>query len=208
MPYVINTPALLELQVVGLLHGQTTRNVFHYAKADTTTIPDGLAHLTAFTLAFSANLTAAMRACASNEWSVRRITYQWIKPTRYRQLEVAISPNAGTVVQNSLPSGASIVLSRYTRRSGTRWRGRTYLAGIPATFEDDSKVAAAGANPLNALATILQTVQVINGVSMYPWVNKDAPTGSQADTDDHTVDAVFYRDVIRYQRRREVGVGE
>jgi hypothetical protein len=208
MPYAINTPALLELQVVGLLHAQTTRNVFHYAKADTTTIADGAAHLQAFSLAFTANLTAAMRGCASNEWSVQRVTYQWIKPTRYRQFEVQIFPNAGTVVQNSLPSGASICLSKTTRRSGVKWRGRTYLAGIPATFEDDSKVAAAAAAPLATLMTLLSGVQTINGVPMYPWVNKDAPTGQTTDTEDHTIDSVIYRPPLRYQRRREVGVGE
>jgi hypothetical protein len=208
MPYVIQGTAILEVQVVGRLHGQITRSVLHYAKTDFAPVNDGNAFLQAFSLAYTGTLTGLYRACCSNEFTVVQVSYQWIKPTRYRALQVSIFPNAGTVIQNSLPSGAATVLSKTTPRSGRKWRGRVYLPAIPQTFEADSLINATGKQAYDALAASLNSSQIITGTQLYPWVNKDLPTGAAQDTNDHTIDSVITRDVIRYQRRREVGVGE
>lgn len=185
--------------VRGRVHSQTTMNVFHYrvsidGDADDA---DGLV------AAFAANCQTEWLACCSDEWELTGYICQKIHPlpvlSAFTQ-EVAFS--AGTVAGNSLPSSVAVVMTKRTNLGGRVGRGRTYMPGVPSSFEDNSEITDAGYATYLALANRLDnslTSQI--GGSYTPVIWHRTPRTSDSITQ------FIPRTTLRNQRRRQVGRG-
>jgi len=202
--YVMPVNACIEVQVVGSLHGQTTRTTFHYRYAGVAPSPDGAAAIAAFLDNHNLQVGGPMRERASEEWTHLYTSGQMIFPTRYRAVIDGINQD-GVQAGQSLPSGVAIIVRRQGLLADRPWNGRIYLPGVPVAFEDDSSIK--NAERANYDALLLGMKQQLQGSVIAevfrPIVGpKPAPTG----IDD--VETTFLDVTLRYQRRRELGVGE
>lgn len=208
MPYVIEGNSMLEIQIVGRLHGQRTRNVFHYLyPLESPDLPDGKAAAQAALDGFVVGVLAELRVLTSVEMHYERVTAQWVKPTRYRAVGQDIVAD-GTVQGACLPSYCAVVVSKTTDLAHRAFQGRNYFPGIPSIQEDDSRLTDTAHDNWTIFADVLldplnlgipsSDVQLITKTpdSLFPL---DASS---------VVTAVSVNNVLRVQRRREVGVGE
>jgi len=204
--YQIQSGALLEIQMVGRLHGQTIRNVFHYLYLNQAAIQDGAAAALEAAQQFKQSLWDDMASQFSNEYTLVYITAQWVKPTRYRLVTMSVG-ETGTAQTNSLPSTVAVVLSFYAEFAGRRYQARKYFAGIPTTHEQDSKIAPAQLANWETVAADLASGFVTLGTNRTYELTTETAQRYAGSGQDRVVDYVV-RDVLRVQRRREVGVGE
>lgn len=208
MPYQINPNAVIEIQLVGRLHGQTTRNVFHhYLPGGGAPIADGAAAALDAAEFYRDTHWAQLRLSLSNQFSLQYITAQWIKPNRYRQVVLAppVSPgDKGADAAESSPSGCAAVISFYSELAGKRYRGRKYFAGVPNGSIVQSILESGVLDSFQTLGNnLLQSIAT--GANLLP------PTLAKTDTPPPAAQVILQavaRDTVRYQRRREVGVGE
>ena len=194
---------LVEIQVVGRLHGQETRNVYHYYVSAAAVIPDGRSALVTAGNDFLANLYEAVLAFQSNEWTCSAVTIQKIAPQRFRLIKLTPSDLIGDVESNSLPSSSAAVISRYAEQAGRAFQGRVFIPGVPTTFEEDSLINEDGMLLLEAAAAFFDDELAIDGSAVL------RPTLAHTGNDpapQQVVDAIA-TDVLRVQRRREVGRG-
>jgi len=205
MPYTIPNGSKIRVQVVGRLHGQRTRTTFSYLYTGAATAPDGVAALTAMLTDFEDQIGVELKNVSSSEWDHEYTSAQVISPTRYRMVVQPINLQ-GAIAGNALPSAVAAVIKRTTDRAGRRYQGRIYLPGVPATYEDDSEIAVIKRPLYDTLAANMVTPLegVDPGEDFTPVVSLEGAMIPAADT---VRDAVL-DPVLRYQRRREVGVGE
>lgn len=204
--YTLVQNDLIEIVMKGRLHGQTTRNVFHYRYKESGPETDGPGGLMTAIAAFDALVGVAWRAIASNEWHHISNTIQKVKGTRYQLIEAAVGAD-GDIEDNSLPSGVSAVASIRAITAERHSQGRKYFAGVPASAEDDSVLtpgfmtnfASVAGDMLSALPTAVADALVPTTLT---------PASGLAITSLYDVVSATPREVLRYQRRREVGVGE
>lgn len=202
--YAINTGAIVECQIIGRLHGQRTRNTFHYRYGGTVAIPDGVAELTALLADFITTVASPMMALQSNEWEREATSIQVISPTRYRAI-FDIGGGSGGVQGESLPSGVSVVLRRQAIAAGRQYQGRIYVPGIPVSQELDSQLTAAARDLWQTFAA--QLAVPLDGPGSLDDFVPVVHFGADANALD-AVHQVVCDENLRYQRRREVGVGE
>lgn len=206
--YTIEGGSLMEIQIIGRLHGQRTRNVFHYLyDPDGVALTDGKAAAENARDDFQTFMVDPLLTLVSNEYTIEKLSAQWILPTRYRAV-VDDDLQTGGVTGNSLPSYCAAVISKYADFAGASWQGRTFFAGIPVTSEEDSQLEETAYNGFVALAA--QFLEPLNlgvpGADVFMVVSTPAsffPINVNAEV----TEAVANR-VLRAQRRREVGVGE
>lgn len=210
MAYPIGANSILEIQIVGRLDGQTTRNVFHYwYPTGSDGITDGEQAASDFAADFSGNVYVALTSLICTSWNLQYIQSQWIQPTRWRAVQQSATdlgvPQTGVIATACTPSGAAVVVSKYSEHAGHSFQGRNYFAGIPVSSLTNSVLnsLAQGNWDLFAL-TLLDTIVTSIGDAAVPVVIAQGAAGST----DHIVSTVTAQDTVRYQRRREVGQGE
>jgi hypothetical protein len=205
MAYTIPAGAIIAVQVLGRVHEQRTRTTFWYHYRGVAAIPDGVIGLLGFLADFDLNVGTAIRERCSTEWQHEHTSAQVVDPTRFRAVFASIDL-PGEQVSQSLPSGVAVVIRRTTDRSGRRYQGRIYLPGVPTAFEDDSMVAIAE-RPNYAALAIAMTLTLDTGdpdEPLAPIVSHTPPVLTLFDS----VEDAGLDPVLRYQRRREIGVGE
>ena len=205
MPYTLPGDSLIQVQIMGFLHGQRTRNVFHYVKNNATVL-DGRAALLEFGDWFQTFVNMPILAGQSQEFLCEMLQLQAIFPTRYRAVQLGVHEQ-GAIEGNSLPSGVAAVVSTYAHQSGRPFQGRHYIPGIPVDRENDSQLNAAGNTWLTNVATALEGSynSIAAGWTMTPVVSPNALPGIWTA---YQLELATPRSILRYQRRREVGVGE
>lgn len=204
--YTIEPPALMEIQIVGRLHGQRTRNVFHYVYRNQDPIVDGNAVALAVAGEFVDQVYAALITMVSNEWTCEAVTAQWVQPIRYRMAHVVPETAVGVIVGNSLPAYCAAVISLYTELSGRPHQGRKYIAGVPSQYEENSNISDVYVDLLNDLGAMMtENLEVAGPATFEPTLT--TPDSWPAVTEQAISDWVP-RKILRVQRRREVGVGE
>lgn len=202
MPIPINVGDIIEIRLMGKLHAQVVECTFHY-EADTAAA-DWLPQAAAAAGDFETNVWGPLRAGLSNELMDVYFEIQIISPLRYRKDTLTPIARTGSVASNSLPSGVSIVV----RRQGDiakRWgQGRIYIPGLPQSSENDSQLAAAwvAANEAPYVTAMLRQLAAGGGALWKPRIfNLKVPARKTE------VTRAVLDKVIRYQRRREIGVG-
>jgi len=205
MPYSQVADAIVQVQIVGTLHGQRTRNVFHYHKWNGA-VTDGKAFLTTFLNWFDQNVGDPIRDCQSWEHVTDWIQAQFIRPDLYRAVNL-IKNVAGGVQENSLPSGVAVVVSTYAEAAGRAFQGRRFFPGIPVTHEEDSLLSEDGVTAWGFIPAklLMEYNEVTTGVKMTPIITD---TALGLNTPSFYMKDTILRHTLRYQRRREVGKGE
>jgi hypothetical protein len=202
--YVIAQDHVVEAQVVGSLHGQTTRTTFHYRVNTPADIPDGREALDDWIIAFEAAVAAPLRFVQSAEFEHIHTTMQVIHPNRYRYVLAPVNMLGETSGQ-AMPSTCCVVVRRFAETSGRMFQGRIYLPGVPASIEDNSRIASA-AVPLydDVLVALKDTILGTPAEQeLIPIVRYLPPVSGLND-----VTGTALNRNLRSQRRREVGVGE
>jgi hypothetical protein len=189
---------IYQVTVVGRLHGQTTNNVTHY-KETQSGAGDPATKLAQQCDAF---MLPAFKAFCSAEWEALYVQAQKIRPVPI-ELAVAVNINAGagTGGANSLPSSVAAVIKRLTVFAGRRFRGRSYIPGVPSGFEADSKLTASGLSNLNSLSSDFWQPRAVAGFIWLPGVYHRANG-----TTTTVIDAIG-TPILRNQRRRQPGKG-
>lgn len=203
--YSLQQGNMIEAQIVARLHGQRTRNVFHYVWwGDPST--DGEASLEDAAGQFDGTVGAAIREFASNEWQHEYVTMQLIKPVRYRPVPLTVNL-PGEIQFGALPSGVAAVISRSAVLSGRRYQCRNFIAGVPSSYEADSILTAPGLAALDTIgvATAADILVGGGGSQLLPLTTKAADSPVPAV---FQVQQYFPRRELHYQRRRAVGHGE
>jgi len=203
--YQLPVGGIVKMQILGRLHGQRTRTTFNYmyqgdaAAADgATSIADALADL-------EAQILNPILQVTSEEWGCEFLVGQLVAPTRYRAV-VLTSTAAGAVAGSACPSAVAAVIRRFSDRSGHRFQGRVYLPGVPVSYEDDSQLAAGVRASYDTIVDGMVTPLEGSDASedYVPIVSTVAPVVLNADQ----VQGAVLDPTLRYQRRRELGVGE
>lgn len=202
MAYPLAANDILEFQIVGDLHGQETRNTFHYY-CNGAGDPDGASAIASMLVWFEDEVYSAIRARQSNEWTCVALTGQKIQPIRYRQVVRVPTMTAGAVVANSLPSYCAVVLSRYAEIATREGQGRIFVPGIPVSDEEDSELSDAAWALWVAVPGVL-TLEMVpeTGPPALPTLGRIVADGARL-----AVKTVALRRPLRVQRRREVGRG-
>lgn len=210
MAYVIPAGSTFEIQIVGRVDGQTTRNVYHYwYPTGGEAIGDGKAAAQALILAFGATVYDESTLLQSNLWTLQYLQGQWIMPIRYRSIQMAaadagVSPG-GQITAASLPSNSSACVSLYCLKSGRTFQGRKFVPGIAVTRVAASKLDVTGLGLLsNAALSMLGDQDDGDGHTVVPVLLKK---GTNPITERVIFEATA-RDTIRCARRRTVGRGE
>jgi hypothetical protein len=145
-----------------------------------------------------------MASVVSNEMEFLKTAAQWIFPTRY----VAVTSDTdltavGEVAQPSCPSTTAVVVRRKSFFANKGGRGRIYVAGIPRTIVEESRINPALGGGFAVLANLMDNVlTVLSGTKYQPIIyDRLNPATSPF------VETAVYDDILRVQRRREVGVG-
>jgi len=204
MAFTIPNGAHIQIQVCGRLHGQRTRTTFNYVYNGGASAPDGAESLNALLNDFETAIGAQIRTLSSEEWEHEFTQGQVITPVRYRVQVVDVGV-AGLVEGACCPSGVCVLLRRYTQLSGSRFQGRIYLPGVPVANEEDSMIPIAKRDDYDTLrANMIATLEGVDASEDFvPVVTPSAPSLPQ-----DQVYGVALDPVLRYQRRREIGVGE
>jgi len=193
------------------IHGQQTINTFYYEQ----TVGGGIADITnATSLAnaiFAADWWDGYVALHSDEWTATSMGLQRINNndpggTLSPTYDINTVDVSGTTAGGSLPSSVAFVIRRRTNLAGRRGYGRIYLTGFPSIWEIDSKVATASATFITAKDAFINNanIDLVNaGITWSPrhFAAKNPLVKATV------IRQWAYDDVLRNQRRRQVGVG-
>jgi hypothetical protein len=150
------------------------------------------------------------RAPLSAEWVLDFLQIQFIKPTRYRALRMTPDDlgvnGAGAVAGVGTPSTTAVVISFGNDYAGGIYQGRNFIAGVAPSFISNSKLTGLGKTNFELLGQALK--QQITTVAPVAGYNRTIDKVNYANTSSHNVSTYSVDDVLRVQRRREVGRGE
>lgn len=184
------------------LHGQTILNVLHYRISEFA--PGSFGHtIQSLAAGVATKFVPAMKAVQSQELTHEGVIAQKIRPLPPELAVVNTAFNGtGSVGVGSLPSSMSLVITKRTRFAGRKYRGRVFVAGLPTTSEDDSKLAAAVLANWEAVAVLFNDFVINGDVTWEPILWHRSSNTYDA------IETAEVRTVLRNQRRRQVGVGE
>jgi hypothetical protein len=212
MPLPLEVGDQIEARLVGLLSAQTIINTSHYIVVAKTgavefsqrSLLPGLKEV----LWTGIGVNPGLRTATSFDYKAIAVTVQRVEPTRYVQSILPIVDESGTVLEQSLPSGVSAVLRRQGLVGTRENYGRIYAAGVPRTYVASSSLNAFGQAAYSGPATLLSVdITAIDpdtgaGITIRPIVKTKTAPLVPFNIQQTSVDPV-----VRYQRRREVGVG-
>jgi len=213
MSYHPPTNSIVEVQVVGRVFNQRTRNVFHYGlvRVGGGVFESGRVTLGHVGSMFAENVYTAFTPCVSEDWTVEYIQCQFIDPVRYRlrQFTAAdlILQETGEVASPSQAPSVTACISLFMDGSGREFQGRRYLPALPSSFNDSGNLSGPGVTAFRALAD--------SCVAPYDWIGDDPftmyPTLLTGNFVNGEMQYITSKEVslpLRSQRRREVGRGE
>ncbi len=111
----------------------------------------------------------------------------------------------GSEVGDMCPPQASAVISWRTAKVGRKYRGRTYLFGIPETMQTDGTLSAGYLTGMGLLAVDLITGILAETSAVLVVYHKPATPGTVGDST--PVISYLLRPTVYNQRRRTLGVG-
>lgn len=193
--------------VAGRLHNQSCINVFHFAPGATTVVdssPLGVALRTWW--------LAQPMSQMSNQYNLDEIRTKKLFPTVNDEIITVVpQPAAGTLVGESLPSTVALCLSLRTGLGGRSFRGRKYIAAIPESEQNGSRLITSAKEAWEAIrVSFMDTFG--NDPNSSGWhvgvlsrkMIKDGQTVGAAFTD---VNNLLVRDVLATMRSRRIGHG-
>lgn len=185
------------LTVTGVLHGQTVQSVLHYRK-----INQGAGNELALIQAWQTSVKPQYLNCCSAEYEMTQLAAQIVGPGAPEAPFVQpIGFSNGEGSANSLPSSVAACITKRSLTPGKKGRGRVYMPAVPTTFEVDSKLNDTGFQTYAALGDILKTVLAAGATNFeFGIFHRSNKTFSP-------VISCLAREVLRTQRRRQVGVG-
>lgn len=202
-PIIVPVNSLWEVRLIGFLDAQQTITTWHYL--NDVEVPDmGQATLelaTSFGIEF---WTAKIRGALSDKYLNVYVEAQCIRPVRYRSQRYIPAFRMGATGGTCNPSGVSVVIRRTTQRAGRKFQGRVYLPGIPFSAVVNSTLAQAwfDANDAPLRNSVTEDVDTVTMGSFTAVVYHPGPV-TPADEIVLAKTDIF----VRYQRRREIGVG-
>lgn len=194
---------VIEMRWMGLLDGQQVMTTHHYRVFGIGGNNLGDAY-TLWLNDFEEEVWQKVQPLLSNELTGVILTVQKVFPTRFRMQSRAATPSAGAVASASLPSGVTVVTRRQGNIASRTNQGRIYTPGIPIASTDGSKLTPVALAPFRANVddSLLAPLLPLDDAELQPIIfNLKAPVVTR--------DARFAitDDILRYQRRREIGVG-
>jgi len=206
--YTINENSLLEIQIVGRLHGQRIRNVFHYLyPSGEIDLSDGKTAAENALDDFQIQVVTPLLTLISDEYTIERLSAQWVYPDRYRAiLEEEDQP--GGVDGSSLPSYCAVVVSKFSDASGPQYQARNYFAGIPVADEDDSGLSPAALTNWQTFGDNLLIPLGLGLPDIVVYPTAATPESAQPANVTARLTGTSVVRTLRAQRRRELGVGE
>lgn len=202
MAYPIAIGDVVEFIYKAKLHGQTVMNVFHYKSlaADA----DGQGILTGAAALFGDVVVTPIQTIQSNMIVNAKIQAQIVHPVRYQPITIAAPSDEGLDALTCGDTGHAVVVRRKGDLATRQNQGRIFIPGYP-----NSKVVAGQVSPVDAaaLAAIgdamkLQLEDMLSTFILAPILFNLALPVLTREVTYASVDSV-----VRYQRRREVGVG-
>lgn len=189
---------LLEMVIFGRQDGQLTANVLHYDVFGTDATQSVATALEAFRLAHQPHWKGNL----SVEWRWEACKGQRLLPLP-RQDAVLNITGAGDAVQvgQAMPTEVTLVITKRTGNAGRRFRGRSYIPGIPITYVADSAITIPGLTGLQFIANAMLTAIPVGISTLFPVVY------SRKFNLRTTVTSTLVRTTVRAQRRRQLGVG-
>jgi hypothetical protein len=192
---------IVQANLVQTLHAQTLLTRFFYV-TDT-----GPGDLSAFLTAFGTRITAALPPILSSDWTGVRIDVQRVspRPVTFQVTEVLNAP--GQNVGPSLPSSVAVVVSKRTQFAGRKYRGRWYFGGFRASDTLNSQLTASALALIQTQMDTLATPLVAGAnETWFPILSHGYIAGTEVIAYDKLT-GVTARQILRNQRRRQIGVG-
>lgn len=181
----------------GTLFGQVVENTFHWR---VTSVPTGYS-LQDFVNEMVTDMAPEYALMLSRDWIGLAAYGRRVSPTPTRGIEKTLSPLIGDVAQDSLPPSVAAVISRFTNLPGQGGRGRIFIPAVPKTFQNGGLVNSTGLTIYTAFLVWLDLTWTSTlGATFEPVLLK--PGNIAVDIEGTTL-----RNILRSQRRREIGVG-
>jgi hypothetical protein len=204
------SPSLLEVRLVGTLHGSRVMTVLHYAATFTGGSVDGWAAYTAFQTEVdggASDIFSPYFAVLGTDYAMSWMDTQWIWPTRFifkRWTNHAGDP--GTGPSASLPAANSGAIIRRGTTSGRHGRGTLKIPAVPLDFATVDSLTGPGLSAYGTLADALtaNVTATVGGtaVTFTPNLfNRADPSNSQA------ISGWDVREALGTERRRLPGRG-
>ena len=190
---------VFQVTQIGVQHSQTILNVFHYRTTVAGTDTDILSAVAA---AFEVVTSNAWQNTTSDEFEIIGYAVQKILPLPISNAFTRNVSRVGLIAGDSLPTSMAGVITKRTAFGGASNRGRTYVAGLPLSFEEQSTISNIGLTLLQALGDTLDNPLVTtNGTTLEPvLLHRDPMTVTP-------IKSTLARRILRNQRRRQVGRG-
>lgn len=151
------------------------------------------------------DLLDAILACQSTNVTCQFVAIQPVYPARYRAIRIDLTTTHGDQSAVNLPSVATINISRFANEARRFGMGRIYLGGCGVNMVTGSVVNATGYAVLNPVAAKMadEIIAAVGPVTMKPVLCNYRTTPANR----WPVTSGKVQNVIRVQRRREVGRG-
>lgn len=203
MAYIIPVDSVLEIRLRSLLFGQVCINTFHYR--NDTEYADGAAALALAAADFNAVVWSAITPAIATDVVDTKIDAQWINPTRFRVLTTDASPAGGTAGGGTQESGTACVVKRFGEEANRHNQGRVFLFGCPGTqqLEGQWKTVFINTQLADVRDALKANIQTALGENLFPIIWSSARPLVRI-----PIVGAVVNPVIRYQRRREIGVGQ
>jgi len=200
--YEVPPNSIMEIRLTSNFTGQTVINTFHYASS--VTYDDGADILQQACDAFEDAIWTPMSPLICTAVTNVTAFAQWVAPIRYRSDFKIMTPAAGTAADDPTPTGVSVVLRRFAEKAGRKYQGRIYVYGSPIGNVVNSTLTDAAYNSFrtNVLPPFIATLTLADTSELTPVLYDGV-----AYNEDQIVLGGQVDRIIRYQRRREIGVG-
>lgn len=207
----VNLNDWVQVNAIGRVHGQTTiyTHLYRYWSNTQPGTELDLAQIAEHFLdRWWTGAAPKYKPAHASTFEMKSVTAQVIAPVRsiaWPWVTNAIEA-PGEVLEPALPSGVAVVIRRRGNLGDRHNYGRIYLSGVPATFVQNSVLTNAAKDAYNVIAADQEDDQLVEA------------TGGSATLRPHILNKTniplsrvvthgMLDDIVRYQRRREVGVG-
>jgi len=183
------------------LHGQVILNTLHFRVS---TVGTGSADL-ALANYFDSVVVASWQTVMSDEWHYSSTQSQKIHPLPpLLPTIVQANPSDGDIASPSFPTVVAATITKRTANAGTRWRGRVFIAGLPANGAEDSVLGVTALADLQVIAALFFSIPTGTGLNGFVFVPCLFHRDDRSSSD---IVSAIARETLRVQRRREVGRG-
>lgn len=196
-----------EVSVVGEMHGQQTYNVYHFGSSGA--VPNLAGIVAAILDCFRTHLLPVL----SSEWKLLEVRSRVIYPAPTDEVVTQALPTDVGALTQAFPSFVAVVMSLRTGTGGRSFRGRKYLAGIPETRGENSKITAPQLAAIIAFAACMLDKLgkgSVNKTVNADWVvlsRKVAGPGKDYAAGSNSISSVLVREDLGTMRSRKLGRG-